>query len=91
MLTRNTGILAAYIVGAIVEYEYIPFIFIIVPVVYFFLFSMLPNTPQYYLGKKNTEVSVLDPRQKKTTIDSFFNANNNQLESLPVQTKIRKL
>ncbi|XP_055299426.1 uncharacterized protein LOC129567002 [Sitodiplosis mosellana] len=48
-LSRNTGILIAYIVGAIVDYKYIPCIFIFLPLLYVLCFVFLPNTPQYYL------------------------------------------
>lgn len=55
-LSRNTGILTAYIVGAIVDYEYIPCIFIFIPVLYVVCFVCLPNTPQYYLQKNRIQV-----------------------------------
>lgn len=55
-VTRNSGILIAYIVGAIVDYRHIPFVFIIIPLVYAVGFSFIPNTPQYYLKKNQIQV-----------------------------------
>lgn len=56
---RNTGILANYILGAVVEYNYIPWINIVVPVIFAIVFIILPNTPQYYLQKGKTQVSFI--------------------------------
>lgn len=70
LLSRNSGILAAYIVGAFVEYEYVPSVFVIIPVVYLICFILLPNTPQYYIQKNNVEVRIPSPNLFQT-IDQF--------------------
>lgn len=55
-LSRNTGVLIMFIVGAVVDYHSVPCIFILFPVVYLILFSLLPNTPQFYLLKGDLQV-----------------------------------
>lgn len=58
LLFRNIGVLVAFIVNAVVDYEYVPCIFIFIPFVYAVLFMLLPNTPQYYLRKNQDQVSL---------------------------------
>lgn len=57
-LTRNIGLLSAYIIGAVVEYKIVPCIFIFIPILFAILFSLLPNTPQYHLHKGNPSVMI---------------------------------
>lgn len=57
-LSRNIGILISYIIGAVVDYKYIPCIFIFIPILYVVCFIFLPNTPQFYLHKQQTQVSI---------------------------------
>lgn len=56
---RNVGILFGYILGAVVEYSYIPWICVVFPVIFMIVFVAIPNTPQYYLEKGNIQVSFL--------------------------------
>lgn len=56
-LARNTGILIAYIAGWIVKYEYRPYIFIFIPIIYLIWVYFLPATPQHYLKKSDFKVS----------------------------------
>lgn len=55
-LARNSGILIAYIAGALVGYEYRPFVFIFIPIIYLILVYFLPNTPQHHLKKEEFDV-----------------------------------
>lgn len=55
-LARNLGVLVAYIVGATVEYDIIPAIFIYFPIVYMVCLFFLPNTPQFHLQAENLKV-----------------------------------
>lgn len=72
-LSRNTGILIAYIVGAVVDYELIPCIFVLFPLLYIICFAFLPNTPQHYLLKNRIQVmQVHVSRQNKRTKIEFF-------------------
>lgn len=57
MLCRNVGILGAYTIGAFTSYYTQPFIYAVVPILFFLMFILLPNTPQYYLRKDKFEVS----------------------------------
>lgn len=57
-LSRNTGILVSYIIGALVDYKYIPCIFIFIPILYVIGFVLLPNTPQFYLQNQRIQVSI---------------------------------
>ncbi|XP_055303105.1 facilitated trehalose transporter Tret1-like [Sitodiplosis mosellana] len=54
-LLVNIGILSGYIVGAIVDYEYVPCIFIAIPLIYVACFAFIPNTPQYCLRRGRIE------------------------------------
>ncbi|XP_055299425.1 facilitated trehalose transporter Tret1-like [Sitodiplosis mosellana] len=57
----NIGVLISYILCAEVDYKYVPYICFWIPIVFAAIFTMLPNTPQYYLhnGKfLNAENSV---------------------------------
>lgn len=67
LFLRNIGILIAFILGATLEYEYIPFTGMILPIIFVFTFMMLPQTPQYLLKKGQFQVKFFHHRQKKTT------------------------
>lgn len=54
--TRNLGVLIAFIVAAIVEYETLPCIFASVPIIFGISFFFLPNTPQFYLQRRQENV-----------------------------------
>lgn len=57
LVVRNTGILIGYILGATINYDYIPIICVILPIVFVIIFAfMLPNTPRYYLHKNQIQV-----------------------------------
>lgn len=55
-LTRNSGVLIGFLVGAVVDYRTLPCIFAVVPLVFGILFFFLPNTPQFYLQKGQNKV-----------------------------------
>lgn len=57
-LARNSGILIAFIAGALIKYEYRPYVFIFIPIVYLIWVYFLPNTPQFYLKNGNFQVSI---------------------------------
>lgn len=57
-LARNIGVLLAYTIGATIQYHIIPIIFIVIPIVYMILLSVLPNTPQYHIQNKNLQVNI---------------------------------
>lgn len=59
-LARNVGVLIAYVVGATVDYEFIPAIFMYIPIVYMICMYFLPNTPQYHFQCENLKVRFLD-------------------------------
>lgn len=56
LFLRNIGLLFGYTMGAIVEYEYIPYICVVMPIAFVIIFSTLPSTPQHYA--KNGEMKV---------------------------------
>lgn len=56
-LARNTGVLVAYIAGYYFTYETMPFIFMGFPILFLICFSVLPNTPQFYLIRKQYKVN----------------------------------
>lgn len=55
-LARHMGILISYVLGAFVDYEHIPCIVIVFPIIFLYLFYRLPNTPKYYLSTNQPEV-----------------------------------
>lgn len=57
-LFRNLGILFGYIAGATVQYQNIPYIFVLIPIVFAVLFTYLPNTPQFYLRTNQLQVRL---------------------------------
>lgn len=56
---RNLGVLNGFILGAFINYAYIPCICIIFPIVFMVVFSILPNTPQYHLHRGRIQVNIL--------------------------------
>lgn len=64
VILRSSGVLIGYIVGAVVEYEHCPYIFILFPLMYVFWINALPNTPLYYLIQRDHSVS--------TNCETFF-------------------
>lgn len=56
-LSRNSGILAAYGLGAWLHYDQTPYVFISIPIIYMINFVLLPNTPQYFVKKGKFTVS----------------------------------
>lgn len=53
---RNTGILLAYIVGALLDYSQTPYVFICLPLLFVINFWFLPSTPQYLIRRGHLEV-----------------------------------
>lgn len=51
----SIGVLLSYIIGATVPYSIVPTIFILLPVLYWVLLYLLPNTPQYHIQKQNLQ------------------------------------
>lgn len=58
-LCRNVGMLTAYILSAIFDYNQLPYLYIIIPIVYMINFMSLPNTPQYLVRKGKFEVKEI--------------------------------
>lgn len=56
-LSRNSGILIAYVLGAFLPYKIVPCIFICIPIIFAVLFVRFPNTTQYHLKRGNLQVS----------------------------------
>lgn len=54
---RNVGLLIAYILGAHLPYRDIPLVCIIFPIIFAVVFTMLPNTPRFYLQRGQIHVS----------------------------------
>lgn len=57
LLSRNIGILCGYIFGATIQYHYIPIISASIFIIFIILFTLQPNSPRYYIRKKQFEVS----------------------------------
>lgn len=55
-LSRNAGMLTSYVLGALLDYDQLPYVFIIIPIVYMINFIFLPNTPQYLVKRGEFEV-----------------------------------
>lgn len=59
LLFRNIGTMTIFIAGAYIDYIYLPRIFVIIYFVYLITFSLIPNTPQFYLRKGKYKVCIL--------------------------------
>lgn len=73
MLSRNIGMLCCFIVGSSVDYQDIPYAFVLIPIVAGIIFFTLPNTPQFYLQRNQHQVKktfTFDGRQEP---DEFIN------------------
>lgn len=57
MLSANAGFLMAFLAGHYLQYHTIPYIGIIVSILYAMTFIFFPETPVYLLRKKNEEVT----------------------------------
>lgn len=53
---RSVGVIVAFILGPTVAYEYIPCIFVVIPILFLITFAMLPNTPQFYIQRGEIQV-----------------------------------
>lgn len=53
----NIGYLIAYVLGAFVDYDYIPYICATITIIFCVPFILLPNTPRYHLANGNVQVS----------------------------------
>lgn len=56
VLSCNIGILLAFILGNYLSYDSQPIILAFVPIIFFFLFSFFPESPQYLMKSGNEEV-----------------------------------
>lgn len=57
-VSRDSGMLTAFILGAFLDYHLLPFIFIIIPIVYLMKFLLLPNTPHHLVRRGKFEVTL---------------------------------
>lgn len=64
-LARNSGILIAFIAGALIKYEHRPYVFIFIPIIYLVWVFFLPNSPQFYLKNNKFQVSTFQWRCQK--------------------------
>lgn len=71
-LARNVGVLLAYIIGALIKYEDIPFVFILFPISYMILVFFLPNTPQYHLKINDFEASIFHISKNRAKIYGYI-------------------
>lgn len=55
-LSVNIGILIGYIGGTYLDYRTVPYVMMIFPILFIFVFLFMPNTPQYYL--KSRQIGV---------------------------------
>ncbi|XP_055295383.1 solute carrier family 2, facilitated glucose transporter member 8-like [Sitodiplosis mosellana] len=55
LFMRTVGVLFIFIAGAMVEYEYLPCICVLFPILFSLVFVMMPITPQYFLQKEQIQ------------------------------------
>lgn len=60
MLTLNSGMLAAFILGHFCTYNMAAIIQLIIPFIFLITFPFFPETPQYFLDKGQKEVIVFN-------------------------------
>lgn len=56
MLNVCIGILFGFIAGTHLPYNLVPKIFLPLPIIFFVLFIFFPETPQYFIARKNFDV-----------------------------------
>lgn len=61
VLSMNMGISIAYILGAYVDFHYIPYVCVPIPIVFAVSFIFLPNTPRYHIRKGDIQVRQTKP------------------------------
>lgn len=52
-ISRNVGVLMAYVLMELLPYRIRPCVFVFVPVIFGSIFIFFPNTPQYHLKRGN--------------------------------------
>lgn len=65
-LLRNIGILFSYSIGAVLNYEYLAPIYIVLQILITIIFVFLPNTPQFYIKRGQLQVYDLDENIQHT-------------------------
>lgn len=53
------GLLLGYITGAFMDYEHIPYLFMIIGIVFIVSFSFMPETPMFLMSKGKEKVMHL--------------------------------
>lgn len=53
----NVGILIGYLGGTYLDYKAVPYVMMIFPILFIFVFLFMPNTPQYYIRSRRLGVS----------------------------------
>lgn len=82
MLSVTIGILFGFIAGTYLTYYLVPKIFLPLPIVFFALFILFPETPQYFIQRKSFDVMYHHfQNQTKTK-----NENNPTLIALSVHS-----
>lgn len=85
-MSRYMGVLLAYVVGAYIEYIYVPIIFVFIPTIYALIFVFLPNTPQCYLRKNQIQVSISHIKSMCALCNKFliniFMGNFNRMQRM---------
>lgn len=71
-MNASTGTFVAYICGAFVDYDKLPYVIIVFPVVFFVGTTILPETPSSLLRQNRIEVNAIEHFQY-----SVGNVNNN--------------
>lgn len=59
MLSVTIGILFGFVAGTYLTYFLVPKIFLPLPIIFFVAFFFFPETPQYFIARKNFEVNIL--------------------------------
>lgn len=59
MLCVSIGILFGFVAGTYLAYFLVPKIFAPLPIIFFTSFFFFPETPQYFISRKNFEVKTL--------------------------------
>lgn len=84
MVICCTGILLGYTAGAYVSYQNIPYVFIILPVIFLATFIFFPETPQFLLIKNDNTVSIFLIAFISYESVWFFSLQKNHFDFMPI-------
>lgn len=97
MLSNHLGILLGFIAGSYLSYKMMPLVSMIVPLLFFVGFYILPETPQYLLSREKVDEAEkalmfyrkTDPKNINKFTNEFDSIKKNLEKRVDVTTKLQ--